>query len=402
MAEWAAAQRVARGGEGVARIADVVRCLDAACPVAWAEAWDNVGLLAGDPAADVARCVCALDADARSLDLAAAVGAQLLVVHHPLPFRPVGRLVSNDPAGSFLWRAAGMGLALYAAHTNFDVHPEGVNRALAEALGLRAPRPLRVTGRETLYKLVVYVPAGYEARLRDALFRAGAGQLGRYSQCSFAGRGEGTFLPLEGARPFAGQVGVRHHQPESRLEVLVAERGRVHVLEALRAAHPYEDIAYDLLRLENDGPARALGLVGAPARQGRLDRFAAMVAKRLRSPVTRYVGEPGWPVRSVAVCGGAGSDLVADALGAGADVLVTADVRYHQAREAEARGLALVDPGHQATEAPAIPRLAALVRRAVTEGGLDVQVDILPDSPDVWRSVVGRQAAPLAGPQAKG
>ncbi len=367
------------------RVGDLARWLDILCPPAWAASWDNVGLLVGDPASEVRRCFCALDADARAVCLAADAGAEVLVAHHPAPFRPLRRLTASDPAAVAVWDAARRGIAIYAAHTNFDVHPDGVNRALSSALGLRETKPLRVVGRDPLYKLVVYVPAGHEDPLREALGRAGAGHAGRYSDCSFAVRGEGRFRPLPGAQPFAGRVGDWHRQDEWRLEVLVPEGARDAVLAAMRSAHPYEEVAYDLLRLENPGPARCLGLVGVPARPTRLDRFATGVAKRLRAPAVRFVGAPERLVRRVAVCGGSGADLAAEALAAEADVLVTADVRYHEARDAEASGLALVDPGHQATEAPAVPLLAELVRRAAAAGGFPLEVLMEPPRADLWR-----------------
>lgn len=374
----------------VARLGEIARCLDDWCPPSWAEEWDQVGLLLGDPASDVRRCLCALDADERTVARAAEAGAQLLVTHHPLPFRPVRRLVADaGPTPRALLLAARSGVALYAAHTNLDVHPDGVNAALAAALGLRGAEPLRVTGRETLYKLVAFVPVGHEEHILQALAEAGAGQLGRYSHCSFAARGQGTFLPLPGARPFVGRVGALHRQEESRLEVLLPASRRDAAIAALLRAHPYEQPAYDVLRLENEGPPRALGRIGELRRPLRLDGFARAVAARLRAPATRYAGDPARRVHRVAVCGGAGAALAAEARRAGAEVLVTADVRYHQACEAEADGLAVIDPGHRATEAPVVPVLAEAVRRLALEAGLPIEVEAVDVQGDLWRAVSG-------------
>jgi hypothetical protein len=260
-----------------------------------------------------------------------------------------------------------------------------VNAALAAALGLSGAIPLRETGRQVLYKLVTFVPQGAEDTVREALSHAGAGKLGNYSHCSFSVTGTGTFRPLPGANPFVGEIGAIERPTEVRLEMLVPEERRAAVVAALLTAHPYEEVAYDLLRLENTGAVRGLGMVAALPRTQRLGAFAQHVARRLGAPATRFVGDPDRVVRRVAICGGAGAELVEDALTASADALVTADVRYHEARAAEARGLALVDPGHQATEAPVVPAMAEALRGALAAARLDVAVSVEPVRKDVWR-----------------
>ena len=369
----------------MAGVGEVAAVCDRLWPPEWAEPWDNVGLLVGDRTAAVHHCLCALDADAQTIARAAALDAQVLISHHPLPFRPLRRVLADDPAAAAVLLAARHGIAVYAAHTNFDVHPDGVSRALAAALGLNAAVPLRETGRQKLYKLVTFVPQGAEDAVRDALAGAGAGHLGNYSHCSFSVTGTGAFRPLPGAHPFIGQIGALEHPTEVRLEMLVPEERRAAAIQALLASHPYEEVAYDLIRLENQGASRGLGLVATLRRASRLGAFAHQVSRRLAAPATRFVGDPGRVVRRVAVCGGAGMELVGAALEAGADTLVTADARYHEARDAEARGLAVVDPGHQATEAPAVPAMAEALRGALLAARLDVAVSVEPARPDVWR-----------------
>ncbi len=369
----------------MATVGDLADVLERLWPPAWAEAWDNVGLLIGGRDDPVRRCLCALDADVVSVTAAADAGAALLISHHPLPFRPLRRIVAEDPTGRAILLAARRGVAIYAVHTNYDAHPDGIGRSLAGALGVRDPMPLHITARETLYKLVVFTPAGHEDAVLHALASAGAGHLGHYSHCSFGAPGTGTFLPLPGARPYVGHVGAVQRQSEVRLEVLVPESRRAAAVDAMRRAHPYEEVAYDLLRLENDGPPRGFGMLGELPRRTRLSAFAGTVARRLASPTTRFVGDPDRLVRRVAVCGGAGAEFAGAALEAGADVFVTADVRYHEAREAEARGLALIDPGHQATEAPAVPAMVAVVQSALQEAAYAVDVLQEPARADVWR-----------------
>jgi dinuclear metal center YbgI/SA1388 family protein len=369
----------------VPTVAQLAEALDRACPLGWAEPWDRVGLLLGDPERQVERVLVALDADGEAVRAAQEAGAGMLLAHHPLFLRPLERLVASDPTARAVAEALAHGLAVYAAHTNFDVHPEGVGAALADALGLAERVPLRVVGRTPLYQLVVFVPWEHAEALLQALGEAGAGRLGRYRDAAFVSGGEGRWRPLPGARPFRGEVGVLERAPEARVEVVVPESAREAVLEAMRRAHPYEEIAYALVRLDDPAVPRALGLVGSLGEAIRLDRFAAWVARRLGAPATRFVGPPDRPVRRIAVVGGSGADAIDRAREAGADVLVTADVRYHQARRAEALGLALVDPGHQATEAPAVPRLAALARAAWAPLG-PVDVVVAPPRPDVWRA----------------
>ena len=375
----------------MAGVGEVAAVCDRLWPRAWAEAWDNVGLLVGSRAAAVRQCLCVLDADSQTIALASSMEAEMVIAHHPLPFRPLGRVVDDDPAGAAVLAAARHGIAVYAAHTNLDVHQDGVNAALAAALGLAGGTPLRETGQQVLYKLVTFVPQGAEDAVRDALANAGAGKLGHYSHCSFTVTGNGTFRPLAGANPFIGEIGSLERPTEVRLEMLLPEERRTAAIAALLAAHPYEEVAYDLIRLENAGASRGLGLVAPLPRTQRLGAFAQQVARRLGAPATRYVGHPDRVIRRVAICGGAGADLVGDALEAGADVLMTADVRYHEARAAEARGLALVDPGHQATEAPAVPAMAEALRGALAAVGLDVAVSVEPVRQDVWRPIQPRR-----------
>jgi dinuclear metal center YbgI/SA1388 family protein len=378
-------RRWRRAVVAVATVGALAALCDGLWPQEWAEPWDNVGLLCGAAGAAAPRCMVALDADGDSVRAAADAGCGLLLSHHPLPFRPLRRLTDAEPAGAALLLAAQRGVAIYAAHTNLDVAPRGTSAALADALGLRNGRLLQPTAREPLEKLVTFVPPSHADAVLDALAGAGAGHLGRYSHCSFRAPGTGTFLPLPGADPWVGTVGELHREPEVRLEVLVPASRRPAAVAALLAAHPYEEVAYDIVRLENEGPARGYGVVGDLPRPSTLRALAAAARRRLAAPAVRFVGAPDRPVHRVAVCGGAGVSCAGAARAAGADVLVTADLRYHEARDVEATGLALVDPGHQATEAPVVPWVADELQRAAAAAGLEVTILCAPPREDVWR-----------------
>lgn len=343
------------------RVSDIVGIINKLAPFARAEEWDNVGLQVGDPAAPAERIMVALDPGRDALEAAVAAGCRLLLTHHPFIFKPLKRISLAEPLGELITFAIRNDLAVLSLHTNLDVARGGVNDLLAEQLGVVSCEPLKVTDVEELVKLSVFVPKGSEDKVLESLFRF-SGLIGNYSDCSFQTPGIGTFRPLEGAQPFLGQVGKREYAEESRIEVLLRKEDVAAAVGALVKAHPYEEPAYDLYPLLNRGATSGLGRVGVLAEEATLAEFAAGVKGRLGLQGLRLVGDPGRKVKKIALCGGSGASLIRDARRQGADVLVTGDVKYHEAREAEAIGLALLDAGHFATERPMIRGVAELLR----------------------------------------
>ncbi|MFM1722188.1 MULTISPECIES: Nif3-like dinuclear metal center hexameric protein [Rhodococcus] len=336
-------------------LADVIGVLEAAYPPALAESWDSVGLVAGDPADEVRTVVVAVDATAAVVDEALATGAQLLLVHHPLLLRGVDTVGAHTPKGALLHRLIRGGCALYSAHTNADRADPGVSDALAGALGLVATRPLIPIPDTVTDKWVVMVPTTDTARVREALFAAGAGELGDYRECSWTVTGDGQFRPLPGATPALGAVGEVEAVREDRVEVIAPRTARARILAALRAAHPYEEPAFDVFETADFPGSRGLGRIGELPEPQTLREFTARVAAAL--PRTewgvRAAGDPDRVVRTVAVCGGSGDSLLDTVSGLGADVYVTADLRHHPADEHLRRGgPALVDVAHWASEQP--------------------------------------------------
>lgn len=336
-------------------LADVIGVLEAAYPPALAESWDSVGLVAGDPADEVRTVVVAVDATAAVVDEALATGAQLLLVHHPLLLRGVDTVGAHTPKGALLHRLIRGGCALYSAHTNADRADPGVSDALAGALGLVATRPLIPIPDTVTDKWVVMVPTTDTARVREALFAAGAGELGDYRECSWTVTGDGQFRPLPGATPALGAVGEVQAVREDRVEVIAPRTARARILAALRAAHPYEEPAFDVFETADFPGSRGLGRIGELPEPQTLRAFTARVAAAL--PRTewgvRAAGDPDRVVRTVAVCGGSGDSLLDTVSGLGADVYVTADLRHHPADEHLRRGgPALVDVAHWASEQP--------------------------------------------------
>jgi dinuclear metal center YbgI/SA1388 family protein len=357
----------------------VVSVLDSLYPPQTAEEWDAVGLVCGDQADTVRRVLFAVDPVPEVVDEALEWRADLLVTHHPLLLRPVHSVATDTPKGSMLHRLIRGGCGLFTAHTNADVAAGGVNDALANVLALRDTTPLRAWPTEPFDKVVTFVPPSHAEVVIDALRDAGAGTLGDYARCAWTVEGTGTFTPLEGATPHIGEVGRVEVTSEVRVEMLVPRRLRALALDAVRAAHPYEEVAIDVLEVAPSPSDTGLGRVGTLPTPMSLSRFAEHVAKVL--PATpqgvRFFGDSDRQVERVAVCGGAGDSLLPDARGAAVDVFVTADLRHHPASEhLTAGGPALVDPGHWASEWPWLTWAEVRLREALAGDGTTVETHV--------------------------
>ncbi len=356
----------------IARIHDLVGLLNALYPPTLAEDWDNVGLQVGDPRAQVSKVLVCLDPTEQALQTAVDQGAEALLCHHPLIFKPLRNLTPVDESGRILFAAIQKQVAIVAAHTNLDRAVNGLNDWLAAALGLSQCQPL-LGGDDPLIKLVVYVPAGYEDQVSGALFKAGAGAIGNYDSCSFRSEGIGTFRAHDGCSPFMGRVGERSNVRELRLETVVPKELLNKVVDRMVRAHPYEEVAYDLVPLANRRKEIGLGRVGRLAQATTLGHFAETVKESLQVEALRIVGNEQDSVGKVAVCGGSGASLLKEAARQGADVLVTGDIKYHEARNAASMGIALIDAGHFATERLMADHLAKVMGEAAAARGLNIE-----------------------------
>ena len=367
-------------------VAEVIAALEAAYPPALAADWDSVGLVCGDPADEVRSVLIAVDPVAATIAETVDSAAQLLVTHHPLLLRGVHGVGADTPKGALVHRLVRAGAALFTAHTNADSADPGVSDALAAALGLTVEGPLQPVPEQDLDKIVTFVPVGPSiTAVHEALSAAGAGQIGDYSHCSFASAGTGQFKPLTGANPTIGEVGQLERVAETRLEMVLPRHRRAAVVAALRAAHPYEEPAFDLLELAPIPSARGLGRIGSLPAPEPLSAFTERVAAALPATAwgVRAAGDPERLVQRVAVCGGAGDSALNSAVAAGVDAYVTADLRHHPAAEhllAHPSGPALVDVAHWASEWPWCEQAAAVVR-ASTGGSVDVRVSTLRTDP---------------------
>lgn len=359
----------------VSSLRDVVSALDALYPPAWAESWDAVGLVCGDPDEPVGRVLLAVDPVEAVVDQAVEGGYDLLLTHHPLFLRGTTSVAATTAKGRVVHRLVRAGCGLVVAHTNADVADPGVSDALAAAVGLREVRPLQPQPADPLDKLVVFVPDDDAERLLDALADAGAGRVGDYERCAWTSGGTGTFRPLPGAQPAVGRVGQVERVAEARLEMVLPRASRAAVVRALLTAHPYEQPAYDVVELADVPGRRGLGRVGelpAPTPLGALVEQVAAALPRTAAGV-RAAGDPAGVVTTLAVCGGSGDSLLGAAARSGAQAYLTADLRHHPASEAP-EGLALLDAAHWATEWPwladAADRLRAATRVETTVSAL--------------------------------
>ncbi len=363
---------------------EITALLDEWYPPEHADDWDAVGLVLGDPAVDVRRILLAVDPVTAVADEAVAQDTDLLICHHPLFLKGVHGVAATDPKGRLAHRLLTNGCALFTAHTNADSPSGGVSEALAHALGIVDPRPLEPRPRE-MDKFVVFAPASAAEGIRAAFVEAGAGTIGDYDSASFTTAGEGRFRPLEGARPAIGTVGELETVDEVRIEAVAPRELRGLVYAEMRAAHPYEEPAYDIIELADDAdPTNGSGRIGDLAEPTTLRDFAERVATVLPETAhgVRVAGEPDQRVQTVALCGGAGDFLLDRARARGADVYLTSDLRHHPASELrEHGGTALVDVAHWAAESTWLP---VLRRRLVEALGDTVEVHVSTTNTDPW------------------
>jgi dinuclear metal center YbgI/SA1388 family protein len=378
-------------------LAEVVRSLERRYPPSTAESWDAVGLVTGDPAQPVRRVLLAVDPVAAVVDEAIAWGADLVLVHHPLLLRPVSSIAATTFKGALLHRLVRAGVALHAAHTNADAAARGVADALALAVGLVDLEPLDALPSEALDKHVVLVPVADAARLVDALAAAGAGAVGAYSRCAWTTTGEGTFTPSAGANPAIGTPGEVATVVEARVEMVAPRRLRRAVTAAMRSAHPYEEVAFDVLELAREAGTTGTGRVGRLAEPLSLRAFAERVARVL--PATeqgvRFAGDPDGTVERVAVVGGSGDSLFDAVRASGVDAYLTADLRHHPASELRERAEFeagpgrpatpyLVDAAHFASEWPWLELAAADLHRDAAAAGTTLETRVSTLRTDPW------------------
>ena len=330
------------------KIKEVLDYLEHLAPGYLQEDYDNSGLLVGDHQQEVTGILVSLDCIESVVDEAIERKCNVIISHHPIVFSGLKRFTGADYIQRVIIKAIRNSIALISIHTNLDNVQHGVNKVICDRLGILSPKILKPkTG--MLEKLVTYIPEPHLEEVRNALFRAGAGHIGEYSECSFSSVGQGTFTPSSRANPTIGQRGKREQVEEVRLEVLVEKWKRQSILQALVESHPYEEVAWEVYPIVNAHPQVGSGMIGKLAGEENEEAFAKWVKDRMKVPAVKHTAFLNRKVRKVAVCGGSGSFLLADAIKAGADVFISSDFKYHQYFDADGR-IVILDIGHYESE----------------------------------------------------
>jgi dinuclear metal center YbgI/SA1388 family protein len=363
-------------------VADLVAFLQEFAPPILAADWDNVGLLLGCRTQEVKRVMTCLTVTPESAGEAVAEQVDLIITHHPVLFRPIKRLTTDTADGRMLLDLIRAGVAVYSPHTSFDNTVGGINELLAGCLDLREVTALRQKTGPPQCKIVVFVPDADLARVSDALFAAGAGNIGQYSHCSYRLLGTGTFFGSDTTQPAVGQRGRREEVSEWRLEAVCPEDSIRQVVAAIRRSHSYEEPAYDIYPLQPTASGSGDGRVGKLPRPVRLAELGQATKTHLKVERLQVVGNHDREVATVAIACGAAGEFLKDAVRVGADVFLTGEVRFHDCLAAEAAGLALLIAGHYSTERLGMEELAVRLQKRWPD--LQVWASRHEDDPISW------------------
>ncbi|MCX6352091.1 MAG: Nif3-like dinuclear metal center hexameric protein [Bacteroidetes bacterium] len=337
------------------KISNIISTLEKWAPPALQEGYDNSGLLVGDSNAEIERALISLDVTDGVLEEAIANNCGLIITHHPIIFGGLKKLTGRNYAERLVIKAIKNDVALYAIHTNLDNISTGVNYKIAEVLGLVNCKILQPK-KETLKKLVTYVPdinlengTPVQDVVRNAIWQAGAGHIGNYSACSFNTKGVGSYHPKEGANPFIGVVGKTEFTPEIKIEVIFPTWLEGKIIFALKNAHPYEEVAYEVYSLENENQEIGAGMIGELGEEMDAMEFLKSIKQKMKTDSVKFTEITTRKIKRVALCGGSGSFLLPYAMAVGADVFISSDFKYHQFFDAEGK-IIIADIGHYETE----------------------------------------------------
>ncbi|MEO5592545.1 MAG: Nif3-like dinuclear metal center hexameric protein [Chitinophagaceae bacterium] len=342
------------------KISAIISYLESIAHPSLQEDYDNAGLITGAADWDCSGAIICLDATEEVIQEAIDKKCNLVIAHHPIVFRGLKKINGKNYVEKTIIRSIKNDIAIYAIHTNLDNVQQGVNGMIAAKLGL-INNSVLVPKAGLLKKLFVFVPLQHAAQVRNAIFEAGAGHIGNYSECSFNTTGTGTFKAGEGSDPFVGKIGKQQKEDEIKIGTIFPSWLEAEILNAIKTAHPYEEVAYDILPLVNIHPYTGAGIVGTLPEAMEEKAFLAYIKEVFIVPVVRHTPLTGRLVKKVAVCGGAGSALISNAIGAGADFYVTADVKYHEFFDADGR-LVIADVGHYESEQFTIGLLAGFLQ----------------------------------------
>ncbi|WP_306640184.1 Nif3-like dinuclear metal center hexameric protein [Sanyastnella coralliicola] len=343
------------------KLGELLRVLEQWAPPSLQESYDNSGLIVGDHSMEVTGALVTLDCIESVIDEAIDRGCNLVIAHHPIVFGGIKRFNGKGYVQRTVMKAIKHDVAIYAIHTNLDSVNSGVNAYFCELLGIKDPQILSPK-KDLLEKLVVFTPQSHADSVRNALFEAGAGEIGNYDECSFNTPGQGTFRGGEGTNAFVGEQGKRHVEDEVKIEVIVEQWKMRSVLTAMVMSHPYEEVAYDRYQLKNEHPYIGSGMIGELEAPMDIKDFFDHAKKALNISVIKHTKVLKDKVQRIALCGGSGFFLLGAAKGKQADVYITSDIKYHQFFDAEDQ-LVLADIGHWESE----HRTSELIQKVLKE-----------------------------------
>lgn len=332
------------------KLNDLIKKIENKYPLNLAYDWDNVGLLVGDFDNKIKKVLVTLEANESVVEEAIQKNIDLIITHHPFIFRKMNKINTKDLKGRLIHKLIKNDIALYSMHTNFDIAFDGLNDYFMEVMGFENTKILDVTNSETLYKVAVYVPKTHELQVRKVLGDAGAGYIGNYSNCTFNINGIGTFKPEDNANPFIGNIGEIEEVEEVKIETIVPQNLLQKTIDKMIKAHPYEEVAYDIYKLENKGNSVGLGRISKLQDSITLKELCNSIKEKLNMEHIRVVGNLNDKINKVAVVTGSGADMFKKAKRSGADVLITGDMKYHDAQDALDIGMNVIDCGHFETE----------------------------------------------------
>jgi len=330
------------------RVSDIIQILEESAPLQYQESYDNSGLLVGDKNAEIASAMLCLDSTEEVIDEAIAKNCKFIIAHHPIVFSGIKKLTGEDYVQRVLIKAIKNDIAIYAGHTNFDNIIGGVNSEIASKLNVIETKILRPK-QELLYKLRTFVPLKDIAVVQQALFSAGAGNIGNYDHCSFSTQGSGSYRGNDDSNPSIGQKGREEVADEVAIEIVLERHKTATVLNALLANHPYEEVAYDLYPLENAYQNVGSGIIGKLAQPMKSAQFLAELKEIMKAGVVKHTAIHKEFIEHVAICGGSGAFLIDDAKRAKADIYVTSDIKYHEFFDAD-NEIIIADIGHYESE----------------------------------------------------
>ena len=358
-----------------ATIADIIKVMESIAPSRLAEEWDNVGLQIGDRNQSVQTIRVALDPSPDVVNAASKDGVDLLITHHPLIFHPLKFIDLDSPLGSIIQTAVLHRIAIFSAHTNLDSAVDGLNDILAYRIGLKDLKVLGNAKQDENYKLVFYVPETHQQTVLTSLFETNAGEIGNYSCCSFRNKGKGTYKPGLLSKPFSGKIGEISHADEVRIETIVRKNDVTSVINHIKKSHPYETMAYDIYPLMSCDRKEGIGRIGKLEESMDLRSFALSIKTKLGINHLKVAGNPDLPIQTVAVCSGSGSGIFKHFVASGAQVYVSGDLGYHDAKTADALNLGVIDIGHFASEHLIVDALTHRLKQVLSDAGMNIKIE---------------------------